>query len=199
MEDGTKNNQDFKGEGKFHLPGDYFEKSAQSIVNKIEWEEEHKPYPQLLKWRNKHGFCLPDGYFKGKEARLEQIEFPFLKDLAANPGFSVPGEYFEAAEFQTYEQFKAEEQDELSSFRTLSSIPKRNSFYLPQEYFVSNEAHVNALLASEPKTKIISLFRKGFAYSAAAILLVVISLWVYNYYFKPIEVKDCGTIACVDR
>jgi len=30
-------------------------------------------------------------------------------------------------------------------------------------------------------------------------LLVVISVWIYNYYFKPVEVNDCGTIACVDR
>lgn len=199
MEDTNKNNQDFKGEGNFGLPEDYFEKSAQSIFNKIEWEEEHKAYPQLLNVRGSNGFLVPENYFLNSESKLELIEFPNLKELVGRSGFSTPENYFETKEFETFEKLKTEEQGELSSFQNLSSLPKQNSFSVPQAYFVSGETNIKGLLENNSGTKVISLFRRSVAYSIAAMLLVVISLWVYNYYFKPVEVKDCGTMACVDR
>jgi hypothetical protein len=28
---------------------------------------------------------------------------------------------------------------------------------------------------------------------------VVLGIWLYNFYFTPVAVKDCGTMACVDK
>lgn len=199
MEDNSKNNHDSKGETSFGLPGGYFEKSAQTIINKIEWEEEHKSYPHLLKLKGNSAFGVPEDYFLKNEVSLELHDFPKLQKLMRRPGFSTPVDYFDLNEFKIFEELKSEEHNELSSFRNLNSISKQNNFYVPLEYFPSNKAHVTTRLEQAADNKVVSLFRKSVAYSIAAMLLVVISLWVYNYYFRPMEVKDCGTIACVDR
>ena len=36
-------------------------------------------------------------------------------------------------------------------------------------------------------------------YSVAALLVIVLGLWVYNTYYKMAEVNDCGTLACIDK
>ncbi len=51
-------------QNNFSLPEDYFNTSAKSIVNKIEWQEEHKEFPNLLEHRNNTVFGIPENYFE---------------------------------------------------------------------------------------------------------------------------------------
>jgi hypothetical protein len=61
-----ENNENNGGPNNFGLPEDYFKKSAGSIMNKIEWLEEHKAYPNLTGLKKESGFVVPALYFENK-------------------------------------------------------------------------------------------------------------------------------------
>src|SRR4051812_4242512 len=96
-------NNDFNTEpNNFGLPEGYFERSANSLFNKIEWLEEHKEFTHLSELRNlvNSGFIVPLNYFDKSESDLELIAYPdLLKQKSSVPnGFIVPENYFEDAE-----------------------------------------------------------------------------------------------------
>jgi hypothetical protein len=193
------NNESNEKPGNFGLPGDYFQKSAHSIFNKIEWQDEHKEFPNLNNLKNNNGFTVPGNYFSKNEHQLELIQYPNLLSLRNESAFNVPENYFETLETIELSKVLNEGTHDLQSFYILGSIKKENNFVVDGNYFSDNEARLMHLLGFDKRTRVIRLFSRRIGYALAAMLLIVIGVWIYNFYFTPVQMKDCGTIACVDK
>lgn len=193
-------NKNFNSEPtNFGLPRGYFQNSANSIFNKIEWIEEHKEFPALEKLKKQSGFIVPDGYFTDNENKLELINYPTLNSLNKINVFKTPVNYFEGLEEKLFVQSYIDSEFE-SSFKKLNVIPKQNNFKVDEDYFISLEKKVTTALLNEKKGgRVVKLFSPKMYYAAAAVLTITLGLWFYNHYFKVDEVKDCGTLACVDK
>lgn len=197
MEEYENNNQSNKPD-KFGVPEGYFNKSAASIVNKIEWEEEHKTYPLLLKYRKSNGFSLPENYFSSSGSRLELLDYEKLLSIPRENRFSVPEGYFELSELELLGTIGKVNVDEIVHSK-LSGIKQQNNFSTDETYFTANEEKLKTLLKKQQSTRVIDLFRKNFAYAAAAVVVITFGIWSYNVFLKEQQEFDCGTIACADR
>jgi hypothetical protein len=195
----NENNPFNSGQGDFGLPGGYFQRSAGSILNKIEWQEEHKDFPMLLHYKDASGFAVPENYFDKKEQQLELIYLARLSAIRKHNPFNVPENYFEELEVLLLSNALSDMEQELQSFKLLNAVPKQNSFETPAQYFQDNEERVKALLMPKKESRIIRLFSVKMAYVAAALLVVAFGFWAYTLYFRPVAARDCGTIACIDK
>lgn len=186
----------------FGLPGGYFQKSATSIFNKIEWQEEHKAFLKLtdLKHQNaNYGFNVPPEYFVKSAEHLENLHYPKLFSLKRSSGFVVPADYFEQAEVNELGKVISDAKDELFSFEKLTSLPKENNFRVDEDFFAGSDKQMHLLLEKPLKGKVINLFTRRIAFAGAALLVASLGFWIYNFYFSTAELKDCGTMACVDK
>lgn len=198
MDNNLENNNFNNEQPKFGLPEGYFQKSASSIFNKIEWEEEHKIYIQLLQLKNRSGFSVPENYFGLSETKLELIGFEKLASHKKNNPFIIPQNYFETDGLQLATLSGVEESSELNNYKTLASLEKKNNFSVNENYFIENEEKLKTLLIAKP-AKVINLFSAKMWYSVAALLVIALGFWMYNSYYKIAPVEDCGTLACVDK
>lgn len=191
----TENNQNGQKSGNFGLPEDYFQKSAASLINRIEWLEENKDYKILTSFKDKQPFYVPAGYFESLDKKIELIPYSQLFLLKERPhGFNAPTGYFNMAEMRELGQVTAgEEQFHIR-------VPKKNPFITEPGYFEANEVKLKKILAApKHKTKIVSLFSVRRLSVVAALLMLALGFWVYNFYFNVVNTKDCGTMACIDR
>ncbi len=196
MFENNENNELNKGLNKFGMPEGYFKKSAGSIIQKIEWMEEHKVYPNLSALKKESGFVVPANYFDESEGKLELIEFPTLISINKINNFKIPANYFEALDVS----YLLNEENELQGFEKLNSISKQNNFKVNDNYFASTEEKIKAALLNEKKeARVIKLFSPKLWYAAAAVLTITLGLWIYSQYYKVEELRDCGTLACVDK
>lgn len=167
-----------KNEG-FSMPEGYFSSSAQSLMNKIQWQEEHKSFPVLSTLKKESGFLIPDDYFVRSEQQLELVPYAILSQpQTKSSGFVLPESYFEK---------------ELTLTPYLSSLEKRLPFIVPENYF---EKSAEKLF---PAPKVISLFSKRIMYSIAALLVVCLGIWLVQSYSNSKLEQDCGNLACVDK
>lgn len=197
---GDINNQNNGENSSFGLPDGYFERSAGSIINKIEWQEEHKEFPRLVAIRDKSVFTLPGEYFSHHATDLELLDFPKLLSLKKDSGFSVPPAYFSEAEVKELASVMNQNSAESDGHTTLASIEKINCFRVSEDYFETNARLLNTLLKPERSARIVDLFFARKAYVAAALLFMCLGLWLYSIYLRPVvESADCGTIACLDK
>jgi len=195
-----ENNDMNKEPNNFGLPEGYFEKSAGSIFNKIEWMEEHKEFPQLAQLKKDTGFIVPGNYFEELENDLELLPYPNLSVQNKEPGFIVPEKYFEQLRVNELSKVLLDEENELQQFPFLNTVQKLNAFTVDENYFKDSEQKIISALSANADAKIIKLFSlKTWYTSAAAILTITFGLWLYNHYFKIETVKDCGTLACIDK
>lgn len=198
----NENNQSNEQAGNFGLPEGYFQKSVGSIMNKIEWQEEHKVLPRLTQLKNENGFLVPEDYFSQKEQELELIDYPGLSKLKNTNAFSVPANYFEELEGGNLASVLGDSED---FFTKLNALEKQNSFHVPENYFEKSEMEIfekvstNEKVNTNKETKVISLFAKRARFAAAASFIVVMGAWLYNFYLVPVPPVDCGTIACLDK
>lgn len=196
MFENNENNELNKDSNKFGMPKDYFQKSANSIMQKIEWIEEHKAYPNLNALKKEGGFVVPANYFNGNETKLELLEFPTLISIAKTNSFKTPDNYFEELDLS----YLLNGEKELIGFEKLNSLPRKNNFKVDENYFASSEEKIStALLHEKKEAKVIKLFSPKLWYAAAALLAITLGLWIYDQYYKVEELKDCGTLACVDK
>lgn len=185
---------------QFGLPNGYFQKSAGNILNKIDWEEEHKTFPRLLSLKKHHGFSVPENYFRINEGKLELSPFATLKTITKSNQFSVPEHYFDECELNELAKIITIEQEEIPPFSNLNAIKKQNNFKVDASYFANTEKKIQKQLsAGKVSGKIINLFSLKIFYAIAALLVVALGLWTYNSFYKIADVKDCGTLACVDK
>ena len=199
MDKNNENNHLNSEPNNFGLPQGYFQNSANSIVNKIEWVEEHKNFPALEKLKKQSGFIIPNDYFVNNENKLELIEFPKLSALNKINAFKTPANYFNELEEKQFVHFFNENDLEILGEK-LSTIPKQANFKVKENYFDSSAEKIsNSLLNEKKGGKLIKLFSPKIYYAAAAILTITLGLWFYNHYFLVAETKDCGTLACVDK
>lgn len=199
MDKNNENNHLNSEPNNFGLPAGYFQNSANSIVNKIEWVEEHKNFPALEKLKKQTGFIIPNDYFVNNENKLELIEFPKLSALNKINAFKTPANYFNELEEKQFVHFFNENDLEILGEK-LSTIPKQANFKVKENYFDSSAEKIsNSLLNEKKGGKLIKLFSPKIYYAAAAILTITLGLWFYNHYFLVAETKDCGTLACVDK
>ncbi|MGZ3901632.1 MAG: hypothetical protein ACXVO9_10025 [Bacteroidia bacterium] len=182
----------------FGLPEGYFQKSAGSILNKIEWLDEHKEFPRLTQLKKETGFIIPKNYFETSESHLELLSFPNLLKNRNETGFNVPQNYFNETEVTELAKVLSGEKNELEGYPNLNSIEKKNSFVVAENYFNVTEQKIISNI--QRPAKVIKLFGARTWYSAAAaVFAITIGLWIYNYYFTPVVSKDCGTLACIDK
>jgi hypothetical protein len=199
MDKNNENNHLNSEPDNFGLPQGYFQNSANSIVNKIEWVEEHKNFPALEKLKKQSSFIVPNDYFVNNENKLELIEFPKLSALNKINAFKTPANYFNELEEKQFVHFFNENDLEILGEK-LSTIPKQANFKVKKNYFDSSAEKIsNSLLNQKKGGKLIKLFSPKIYYAAAAILTITLGLWFYNHYFLVAETKDCGTLACVDK
>jgi hypothetical protein len=199
MDKNNENNHLNSEPDNFGLPQGYFQNSANSIVNKIEWVEEHKNFPALEKLKKQSSFIVPNDYFVNNENKLELIEFPKLSALNKINAFKTPANYFNELEEKQFVHFFNENDLEILGEK-LSTIPKQANFKVKENYFDSSAEKIsNSLLNEKKGGKLIKLFSPKIYYAAAAILTITLGLWFYNHYFLVAETKDCGTLACVDK
>ncbi len=199
MDKNNENNHLNSEPNNFGLPQGYFQNSANSIVNKIEWVDEHKEFPALEKLKKQSGFIVPNDYFVNNENKLELIEFPKLSALNKINAFKTPANYFNELEEKQVGKFFTDSENE-NSFELLNSIPKQTNFKVKDNYFGSSAEKISTTLLNEKKGgRIIKLFSPKIYYAAAAILTITLGLWFYNHYFMVAETKDCGTLACLDK
>lgn len=200
MFENNENNELNREPNKFGTPEGYFKKSAGSIIQKIEWIEEHKAYPLLGALKKESGFVVPQKYFIDSESKLELLEFPTLFSLNRINKFKTPANYFEELETLQLSNLLIDEENELKAFEKLNAIKKQNSFKVDDKYFTTSKDKLIAAVLNEKKeAKVIKLFSAKIWYAAAAMLTITLGLWVYNQYYKVEELKDCGTLACVDK
>ena len=199
MDKNNENNHLNSEPNNFGLPQGYFQNSANSIIKKIEWVEEHKNFPALEKLKKQSGFIVPNDYFVTNENKLELIEFPKLSALNKINAFKTPANYFNELEEKQFVHFFNENDLEILGEK-LSTIPKQANFKVKENYFDSSAEKIsNSLLNEKKGGKVIKLFSSKIYYAAAAILTITLGLWFYNHYFLVAETKDCGTLACVDK
>ena len=200
MNKGPGNNEFNEDPNNFGLPEDYFEKSAHAIKNKIEWIEEHNIYAQLSTLKKVTGFVIPQNYFEKSELNLELISYPGLLKIKKEPGFIAPLNYFENAETTELAKVFIPTENELSGFDNLNLLKPglQNPFIVPENYFALSEQKIISNLTTQ--AKVIKLFTPKIWFSAAAaVLTIVLGLWLYNNFFKPVNTKDCGSLACLDK
>lgn len=185
-------NNDTSYSPDFGLPEGYFQKSAGAVLNKIGWLEEHKEFPVLLSLNHINSFNVPLEYFSKSEQSLELLDCPVLKGMAKQTGFIILESYFE--DLKVLELSKVIGDSE----SVLEKIPEQNSFKIQADYFPNNAKLLEEKLLTKDG-KIISLFRKAGLLAIAALLVVTLGFWLYSTYFITREIKDCGTIACIDR
>lgn len=183
------NNIPSTNSGSFGVPGNYFASSAQHIINRIEWEEEHTEFPQLVALRT-NPFVTPQEY-EWLETSVETVVFQDLYSLRQHNTFEVPEHYFEAS---AYAIQSACEPDSSA----LYSVKRASAFVVPANYFNTTAEQLHTQLHNSTTGRVISLFRKA-SLAAAAVLFVVISFVGYRLYHQPVAEGDCGTIACLDR
>lgn len=194
MKEWIENSEFEEGSKSFGLPNDYFQKSAGSIFNKIEWQDEHKNFPRLLEVKQTVGFEIPTNYFIKNECALELVCYPTLIGLRNKNVFYVPENYFEGTEISMLATIVDFEED----FQTLNTLRKVNSFKVPENYFEQGTNTIAQELQSK-SGKIVNLFARRLTYSIAAMLTIVLGVWMYAVYFDTLPEKDCGTIACLDK
>jgi hypothetical protein len=197
-----ENNDNNRKNGDFGLPEGYFEKSARSILNRLEWLEEHKIYPRLSELKNSApGFIVPEEYFDKSEHALELMAYEKLSAKDKETGFITPLNYLEELEIAELSKVMKDEENELLQFVRLNSLKKENAFAVPENYSESSAEKISSAASEKPaEAKVIRLTGNRFWYSAAAaIMAAVLGLWIYNQYFKVKTSGDCGTLACVDK
>ena len=178
-------NKDPDNQKGFGLPMDYFARSAAGILQKIEWQEEHRPYP-LLQNLKQQPFAVPPAYFETSAVRLELLEYPELSKVKTQV-FTLPENYFENNSSRLSQNLK-----------TGSGEKRELPFSVPSGYF---ERSAKDILSKNPSSsaKLIPLRRRPLALSLAALFIIVIGVWLYQALVPEVQPEDCGTIACLDR
>lgn len=189
MKEENENNQTGKDQGNFGLPEGYFNASAQSIFDKIAWEEEQRGFPALRALERTSGFDVPEHYFEKTEQKIELLSYPALAASQKIHPFEVPTNYFEDNGLLV----TLTESQELT---VLDSFGKDNVFAVPENYFQESGARLHKKLNS---AKIIPLFSWRLGMAAAALVVLVLGLWLYNLSLAPVAPEDCGTIACLEK
>ncbi len=185
----TQNNNEH-----FNVPDAYFQKSAKTILNKIEWEEEMKPFDLLKKLKEKNCFIVPENYFSHNEFILENLDFGKLNAIPKINPFKIPQNYFVKNEglISSILDVQANESG-------LHFIQKENNFKIPKTYFKQNEIQLKNLLSEKKSAKIFNLSFSKVAFAAAAIIVISILFSIYSNYTEVHPNEDCGTLACIEK
>jgi len=143
------------------------------------------------------GFGLPGDYFQNAASSIqnkieweeEMKSYGNLLRLRNKKIFSVPDTYFSQNESKL----------ELIIYPGLAGKPKDSGFGVPEDYFVQNAFRIKDILIPEKKqVKVRPLFKPGSVYALAAMLVIVLGVWIYSLSTKT-QVADCQTLACIER
>lgn len=146
---------------------------------------------------NNGGFGIPDDYEKDFSSRLkarlvaedELKDYPALRQLKGKHGMELPEGYFENTDGQLLLRI---------------ARPQNDIFRIPQDYFEKNRKKIKEMTletdvdsaGSKKTARVIFLFRASGA-AIAAMLLVVLSMWMYRTGDQG-NADDCETLACLD-
>lgn len=177
------------------MPEGYFVRSAKTIQQKLEWQDEHANFPHLLSLGRTSGFSVPKQFFESSEVRLEQIAYPILAGVKKENPFVSPDQYFESSAAELSHLPFAHEADT----SRLNAIEKKFVFETPQQYFETNSLRLQTLLEDHKGGTVLQLFRSRIAFAAAAMLLIALGLWWFNTRSASSLTQDCGSMACLDK
>ena len=177
------------------MPEGYFVRSAKTIQQKLEWQDEHANFPHLLALGRTSGFSVPKHFFESSEVRLEQIAYPVIAGVKKENPFVSPDQYFETSAEHLAFVTSAAERD----LSTLHAIEKKPIFETPEQYFETNSLRLQTLLEDHKGGTVLQLFRNRIAFAAAAMLLITLGLWWFNTRSASSLTQDCGSMACLDK
>ncbi|MBK9283414.1 MAG: hypothetical protein IPM51_03755 [Sphingobacteriaceae bacterium] len=190
MSKNTENNENLENSKGFDVPDDYFTTFSNSVMNKIEWLDEHKIYPYLTSLKGNHGFTVPENYFEKLEIKNELLAYPNLHAVKKEVIFATPENYFDELSVS----FESVGQDQ--PFEHLNAIEKINPFVTPENYFESNQKQIQDKLLS---AKVITLFSSTVRYTAiAALFIICLGVWLFSSYFNFSD-KECTSLACIEK
>jgi hypothetical protein len=204
VENSNKDRRRNKTEETFGLPDNYFDLSKNSIRNSLEWQEEHKEYVNLLNHKSNFsspngGFTFPVNYFEKNEGKFELLNTSILFSLKQETGFSIPENYFEHQSFTTILRKSSTIESENSEYQAIQLIAKQNNFEVPQDYFSKSALKTKIALKVKKPVQIININRRTLTFAAAAAVILSFGIYLYQFYFTPAQLKDCGTMACIDK
>ncbi len=204
----NEENSELNGKGKspFSLPDNYFGSFAERMMHKIELAEELKEFKVLSSLNKSLPFVTPENYFAQcsavTETKVELNNYATLISIKKQNAFTTPDLYFEQSAKAI--QNKIALAEELNLNPTLTSIEKQNVFTIPQNYFDNLSYAVREKIISEQNNvnsfgKVLHLvFSKKTAYALAAMLVLSLGLYYYNFNTK-INTGDCNTLACLGK
>lgn len=157
-------------------------------------DNENKNNPHEL---NPQGFGLPENYFEKStqfiqskiELLDEKAKYPFLFGLRKLEVFSLPHNFFAESEMQIEKGF----------IKKLPYTDQTKLFSVPENYFEKNRHRTETILSRKNGVaKVIPLFRPQLVLTIAAVLTIVLGVWLFAVSSGP-AAEDCNTLACLDK
>jgi hypothetical protein len=138
-------------------------------------------------------YIVPTNYFDNFYNDLsDKITASALTENTANP-YEVPATYFEKLSGNILSKIKAEDDvhtETAAISTTVASIGNANVYSMPADYFTKL-----SFVKEKPKAKIISFnFLK---YAAAAVVVGLLGLGLYNFFMKPSSAMPNAELAIV--
>lgn len=189
-----ENNSGQQPRERFGVPEGYFGSSAERILRRLDWEDDHVFYPRLKALKSSACFAVPTDYFEKATVLNELVMFPHLRSRKAEQPFGVPGDFFLNSEERFFERC-ANLSEETP---ILLSPEKKSGFTVDRDFFEKSRQRTVKNVMPERTARVIPLFRIRIMRAVAAVLFVSLGIWIYSSYADPVS-EDCGTIACVDR
>lgn len=125
---------------------------------------------------NKAEFYLPDGYFD-----FLADEINIRKNFPSSESLTVPKNYFENLSDQILHRIHQEDFSEEKEFAVLSQLKKKPTFQIPENYFEKNPSIILEKCREQKRAKIVSIKRKIWAISAAAMIILIFSIGIFNW------------------
>lgn len=181
----------------YDLPDDYFLTSKQKIMNRLLWEDEMRIYP-ILSQKLEHGMLIPENYPAQLDVLSELIPYELLHQQKKEKRnvFSLPKAYFEKNQITINKSVS----DNLDLKMPILP-PAVNPYVVTHDYFEKSKQSLIAKLPVRKQPKIYILFKTTITYSAAAMLIVAIGIWLFklNQPVTSNQLEDCNTLACIEK
>ena len=206
--DNEANLPPLNGRSPFDLPSDYFASFERKLINKMENELELNEFPILSSIKKINTFILPENYFQSSEktitSALELAEFPLLNAIKTQQLPNLSAEYIN--EFDATIKQKVELIDEIKEFNILYALNKTNVFRLPANYFDDLPMQIKDRIYKAQSSKIDLLdrvldfiFGKKMALAFGLVLMIGLSVFIYQKTSMVNDSTDCKTLACLER
>ena len=199
---------DYNGKNPFGLPSSYFSSFEDKLKKRLETENELSEFPLLSRIPKGNSFLIPEGYFSLSKNEIERLvelaSFETLHSIRQVVFDELEEEYSDHV--TTSIQNRIEVSEELRPYSSLFGLDKMNSFDLPANYFEELHSSIKKKIHTTEQANI-SLFERilevvfgrRLALSFALVIIVAVSVFVYQTSKTSIELGNCQTMACLEK